>query len=66
VVISYDGLLAVIVGSGWNRENPAIGYDHHITASAFLPFSGVFPPETTTFPWVLARNLRNWEPESLY
>jgi hypothetical protein len=26
-------------------ENPAIGYDHRITASTFLPFSGVFPSE---------------------
>jgi hypothetical protein len=31
-----------MVGSDWNRESPAIGYDYCITASTFLPLSGVF------------------------
>jgi hypothetical protein len=35
-----------MIDCGWNRENPAIGYDHRIpTASIFQPFSGVFLPE---------------------
>jgi hypothetical protein len=41
VIISGGGILAVMVGSGWKRENPATGYDHRITASTFVPFSGV-------------------------
>jgi hypothetical protein len=36
-----------MVGSGWNRQKPATGYDHRITASTFLPFSGVFQHDTT-------------------
>jgi hypothetical protein len=35
----------VMVGSSWNSKNSAIGYEHRIIASAFLPFSGVFPLE---------------------
>jgi len=46
VVISGGGILAVMVGSGWTRENPATGYDHHSTASTFLPFFRVFPPDS--------------------
>jgi hypothetical protein len=48
-----------------NRGNPATEYDHRITASTFLPFSGVFLPERTTFQRVRARNPRNRGPESL-
>jgi hypothetical protein len=41
-----------MVGSGWNRENPTRGYDHWITASTFLPFSGIFPQDPTcAFIW---------------
>jgi hypothetical protein len=40
----FGGILAVMVSSGWGRQNPATGYDHCITASTFLPFSGVFSP----------------------
>jgi hypothetical protein len=47
-----------MVGSGWNRENPATGDDHRITASAFLPFSGVFPR-------VSAENPRNYRKKCL-
>jgi len=52
-------------GSSHNRENPAIGYDHRITAFTFLPFSGVFPSETTAFPRVPAGCPWNQGPESL-
>jgi hypothetical protein len=45
MIISDGGTLVVMVGSGWNQENSATGYDHCITASAFLRFSGVFPSE---------------------
>ncbi len=44
-VICWSYPVAALVGSGWNRENPATGYDHRITASAFRPFFGVFPTD---------------------
>jgi hypothetical protein len=47
------GILSIIAGSGWNWESPATEYDHRITASIFLPLSGVFSSGTTTFQWVL-------------
>jgi hypothetical protein len=49
VIVYGSGILSVPARTDHNRENPAIGYDHRITASTFLPFSGVFPPKTTTF-----------------
>ncbi len=45
VIISGGGILKVMIGSGWNWEKPATVYDHRITASTFLPFSGVFSPD---------------------
>jgi len=45
LIISSGGIFAVTVGSGWNREYPAIRYDLSITASTFLLFSGIFPPD---------------------
>jgi hypothetical protein len=45
VIISGSRILAVMVGSGWNRKNSATRYDHCITASTFLSFSGVFPTD---------------------
>ncbi len=47
MIIFGGGILKVMVGSGWNWKNPATGYDHRITASTFLPFSGFFPPDLT-------------------
>jgi hypothetical protein len=65
VIISGGGILPVPARTDHNRENPAIGYDYRITASTFLPFSGVFPSETTTFPRVPVGNPWNRGPESL-
>jgi hypothetical protein len=45
VIISGGGILKFMVGSGWNWENPATEYNHRITASTLLPFSGVFQPD---------------------
>jgi len=36
-----------MVASRSNWENPSAGYDHHITASTFQRFFGVFPPDPT-------------------
>jgi hypothetical protein len=47
VIIFGGGILKVMVGSGWNWEKPATGYDHRIIASTFLPFSVVFSPDLT-------------------
>ncbi len=44
IVISGGAIPAIMFGSDWTRENPATGYDHHSTASTFLPFFRVFPP----------------------
>jgi hypothetical protein len=38
VIISSSGILAVMVDSDWNRENPATEYDHRITAFTFQTF----------------------------
>ncbi len=45
VIISGGEILVIMFGFDWNPENPATRYDHHITASTFLPFSGGFLPE---------------------
>jgi len=37
-----------------SRYTPTSGYDHRITASAFLIFSGAFPPETAAFPHIVS------------
>ncbi len=58
MIISGDRILSVPVRTDHNRENPATGYDHCITAATFLPFSGVFPR-------VPAGNPGNRGPESL-
>jgi hypothetical protein len=46
VIISGGEILAVMVSSGWSRENAATEYDHRFLDSTFLPFSGNFPPES--------------------
>jgi hypothetical protein len=56
MISSGCGILQVPAEINHNRENPTAGYDHRIPASTFLPFSGVFPPKTATFPRVLAGN----------
>ncbi len=64
ITISSGGILPVLAINDYNRDNPA-NDDHRILASIFLPFSEVFPSETTTFPRVPDRNPRNRGPESL-
>jgi hypothetical protein len=50
VIISGGGIHSDLVKTHHNCENPATRYDYRIPASTFLPFSGVFPPES--FSWV--------------
>ncbi len=57
VEISGGGNLAVMVGSYWNRGNPITGYDHRITASTFLPFSGSGP---FAFTWEERRQINSY------
>ncbi len=59
MIISGGGILLVPAITNHNRKNPATGSDHRIIASTVLPFSGVFPPETTAFPRVPFGNPRN-------
>jgi len=63
ISVSDDRIFPVLVRTGHNLANPVTGYDHSIPASTFLPLSGVFRPETTSFLRVPAGNPRNRVPE---
>jgi hypothetical protein len=41
-IVARSGILAVMIGSGWNQENLATGSDYRIPAFTFVPFSEFF------------------------
>ncbi len=41
MIISSGGILAVMIGSDWDLENPATGYGQRIPASLFEVFPRV-------------------------